>query len=213
MKDSSKLLNFNQNRPLKFKTFRKLGFSSRRKLLFDIDRSLSFDHERNLPFGRKGVKFRHFICGGCGATVVGDAESCPKCKSTFKVEERRVISSSKVSLSERIKHSRMKTFFGEEYKMQKRKEPREAPVYRCGSCGSNLRYLRDRGKWYCDRCRIFIGTAPRGQPKKVRTYTPTGGYGGGGGGGTKFVAGSRTHRTYPSEVVIVEDMSKRRRGR
>jgi hypothetical protein len=211
MKDSSKLLGFSHNRDLYFNEFRKVDIPLRRDLLFDHERELGFDSNRELPFGRKGVDFRHFICGGCGEVVNGEATKCPNCKSLFKVEDLRIRSDTKVSLSEDIEHSRMKEYFGKEYveHHEAHEHVREAK-YRCRSCGNDLRYISSRRKWYCDRCRIYIGTAPRGRPKKVRSYQSSQRIG---SGGPKFVEdrSQRPHR--PSEVVIVEDIDRKKRRR
>ena len=206
MKDSSKLLGFSPNRDLLFSEFRSVDFLIRRDLGFDINRDLTFDSERDLPFGIKGVNFRHFICGGCGEVVDGEATRCPKCKAAFKADDGNIFSDTDVTLSEEIEHSRMKELFGKEYEEHhEEREHQTEAAYRCRSCGSDLRYISSRRKWYCKRCRIYIGTTKRGSPKSPRRHTPSGG----GGGGTKFVSGQR--RRHPSEVVIVEDIRKRRR--
>lgn len=210
MKDASKLLNFNPDRELLFNTFRPVDFTVRRGLYFDIDRDLTFDSQRDLPFGKKGTKFRHFICGGCGSVVDGEAKRCPKCGAVFKGEKEFIESESEVDFSEEIRHSRMKEYFGEEYEEGTGPKRETRRVYRCGSCGKDLRYIRTRGKWYCDRCKIYIGATTRGGPKKVRRYTPSAGSG---PKGVKFVVDQRGRTRYPSEVVIVEDINKRRRRR
>lgn len=211
MKDSSKLLGFSPNRDLYFNEFRAVDIPLRRDLQFDLNRELGFDPQRELPFGRKGVDFRHFICGGCGAVVNGEATRCSSCQSLFKVEDVRIRSDTKVSLSEEIEHSRMKEHFGKEYTMEVHTHPqKKAPSYNCRSCGNDLRYISSRRKWYCDRCRIYIGTAPRGRPKKVRSYQSSQRIG---SGGPKFVEDRSQGPRRPSEVVIVDDINKRKRRR
>lgn len=210
MKDASKLLNFNPDRELQFNAFRPVDFTIRRGLYFDIDRDLSFDSQRDLPFGKKGTKFRHFICGGCGSVVDGEAKRCPKCGAVFKSDEEAMESESKVDFSEEIRHSRMREYFGEEYEEGIESKREASVVYRCGSCGNNLRYIRTREKWYCDRCKIYIGATTRGAPKKVHRFTPSAGSR---PGGVKFVVDQRARRRYPSEVMIVEDLNKRKRRR
>jgi predicted RNA-binding Zn-ribbon protein involved in translation (DUF1610 family) len=207
MKDSSKLLGFTPDRKLLFSEFRDVDFIIERDLQFDSERELQFDSQRELPFGKKGVNFRHFICGGCGEVVDGEAKRCPKCRSVFKSTDEEIKSDTKVTLSEEIEHTNMKEHFGREYveHREEHEHQREAS-YRCRSCGNDLRYISSRRKWYCDRCRIYIGTSKRGSPKTTRRYQPSSGYG---GGGTKFVSGQRARR--PSEVVIVEDINRRRR--
>jgi predicted RNA-binding Zn-ribbon protein involved in translation (DUF1610 family) len=209
MKDSSKLLGFSPNRDLYFDEFRNVDFSSQRDLLFDIDRELGFDSDRELPFGEKGVDFRHFICGGCGEVVNGEATRCPNCKALFKSDDIRVISDTKVSLSDEIEHSRMKEYFGKEYvDHHEAHEHAQEAAYRCRSCGNGLRYISSRRKWYCDRCRIYIGTARRGAPKKIHRYRQSPGRG---GSGQKFVEDRSQGARRPSEVVIVEDLKRKRR--
>jgi DNA-directed RNA polymerase subunit RPC12/RpoP len=211
MKDSSKLLGFSPNRDLYFNEFREVDIPLNRELQFDTNRELGFDSDRQLPFGKKGVDFRHFICGGCGEVVDGEATRCPNCNSVFKVEDIRIRSDTEVSLSEKIEHSRMNEYFGKEYTDEAHTHPRnEAPVYSCRSCGNDLRYISSRRKWYCDRCRIYIGTAPRGQPRKVRSYQSSQRIG---SGGPKFVEDRSQRPSRPSEVVIVEDIDKRKRRR
>lgn len=211
MKDASKLLNFNPDRELLFNTFRPVDITVRRGLYFDIDRNLSFDSQRDLPFGKKGTRFRHFICGGCGSVVDGEAKRCPKCRAVFKGEKVSIESESKVDFSEQIRHSRMKEYFGEEYKEGIRPpEGRRQQVYRCRSCGNTLKYVPKQRKWYCSRCRIYIGITTRGAPKKVHRYTSSAGTG---PRGVKFVVDQRGRKRYPSEVVIVEDINKRKRRR
>jgi hypothetical protein len=211
MKDSSKLLGFSPNRDLYFNEFRSVDIPIRRELLFDLNRDLGFDSERELPFGKKGVDFRHFICGGCGEVVDGDASRCPKCNSRFKVEDVRIRSDTEISLSEEIEHSRMKEYFGNEYIERSHSPAKKAqPVYNCRSCGNDLRYISSRRKWYCDRCRIYIGTAARGAPKKIHSYTPSSGYG---SSGQKFVENRNQRARHPSEFVIVEDINRRKRRR
>ena len=210
MKDSSKLLGFSPNRDLYFNEFRNVDFPIRRDLQFDLNRELGFDPERELPFGKKGVDFRHFICGGCGEVVNGEAKRCPNCKALFKSDEVAITSDTSVRLSEKIEHSRMREYFGDEYIEGRRAAPRAAPVYNCRSCGNDLRYISSRRKWYCDRCHIYIGTARRGGPKKVHRYTPSPGYG---SSGPKFVTDRDQRARRPSEVVIVEEIDRRKRRR
>lgn len=207
MKDTTKLLNFNPDRNLQFNVFRDVDFQMRRNLTFNIDRELTFDSERELTFGKKGVSFRHFACGRCGEVVEGDAIRCPNCGVVFEVEEESIGSDTRVRLSEEIEHSKMKQYFGEEYKERVRSETR-GPTYRCGSCGKLLRYIRERGKWYCDRCKIFIGVTPRGAPKTYHRFTS---HAGGGPGGVKFIETERRRPPRSGEVVIVEDLNRRRR--
>ena len=210
MKNSSKLLNFDLNRQLEFSVFRGVGFSSQRDLHFDLNRSLSFDSQRILPFGKKGVDFRQFVCGRCGVIVDGEAERCPNCKARFLSDEEPIESSTLVKSSKKVTHSKMEEYFGEEYVEEVKPPPiRRAPVYRCPSCGKNLRYIPPQKKWYCSRCKIYIGTTPRGRPKPVRAYTPRAGAA---SGGVKFIVEQRGSRR-PSEVVIVEELNRRKRGR
>jgi ribosomal protein L37AE/L43A len=209
MKDSSKLLGFNQNRDLYFNEFRSVDFPIRRDLQFDENRNLSFDSERDIPFGKKGVEFRHFICGGCGKVVNGEAKRCPKCRATFKGDEQRVLSSIDVRLSKEIEHSSMKEHFGDEYIEERMHEHEKHPTYRCRSCGNNLRYVSGQGKWYCDRCKIYIRTSRRGSPRKKRTYTPRAAT----ASGVKFVPDQRPRRYRASDVVVVEDINRRKRRR
>ncbi len=211
MRDSSKLLNFDLNRQLLFTVFRPVEFPTQRDLLFDLDRSLSFDSRRVLPFGKKGVDFRQFVCGRCGVVVPGDAQRCPNCEGLFASEDEPITSTTRVRPSENVAHSKMKDYFGEEYRESVGPAAkRRPPTYHCNSCGNNLRYITARGKWYCDRCRIYYGTASRGGPKKPHRFTP---HAGGGPGGVKFAGGQSGRRAYPSEVVMVEDLNKKRRGR
>jgi DNA-directed RNA polymerase subunit M/transcription elongation factor TFIIS len=208
MKDSTKLLGFNLNRRLLFSEFRGVDFSSQRDLLFDLNRDLLFDSDRDLPFGEKGVDFRHFICGGCGTVVNGEAVSCPKCKAHFKSDEESIYSDTIVSRSEDVAHSKMKEYFGKEYTEQHTSHPHKPSKYRCRSCGSNIRYIQSRGKWYCDRCRIYIGVSRKGAPKKVPRYRQSAGVG---TSGVKFAQDRNARKRYPSEVVVVEDLKRRRR--
>jgi predicted amidophosphoribosyltransferase len=209
MKDSSKLLGFDLNRKLLFSEFRRVDFPSRRKLYFNLDRKLAFDSQRKLPFGRKGIDFRHFVCGRCGTTVDGEAKRCPGCKAVFRKTEEQISSDTKVRPSRDIKHSKMNKLFGDEYTEKKKPPPdRRQLGYRCSSCGNNLRYISSHRKWYCDRCRIYIGTSQRGSPRKIRRYSPPARAG---GSGTKFVEEREKRKRYPSELVIVEDLNKKKR--
>jgi ribosomal protein L37AE/L43A len=209
MKNTTKLLNFNPDRKLLFNEYRRVDIPLRRDLIFDTDRELSFDSERDLPYGERGVTFRHFACGNCGQVVEGSAPKCPKCGAWFVSEETQVISDTKVKASLGATHSGMTEHFGAEYKMGLRSPPKQQPRYHCNSCGSDLRYIQSRRKWYCDRCKVYIGTSTRGPPKPRRVYQPRGG----GAGGVKFSSSPGGRQRRPGEVVIVEDIDRKRRMR
>ena len=209
VKDTTKLLNFNPDRRLLFNEFRRVGITLRRDLFFDSNRGLSFDSERDLGFGEKGVTFRHFACGNCGEVADGAAPKCPKCGAWFVSEETQVKSDTVVKASHGATHTKMAEHFGAEYKMGLRNPPKQQPRYHCNSCGSDLRYIQSRRKWYCDRCKVYIGTTTRGQPRPRRIYTPRGG----GAGGVKFSSSPRDRQRHPGEVVIVEDINRKRRMR
>lgn len=209
MKDTTKLLNFNPNRSLQFDPNRSVDIELRRGLMFDTDRDLSFDFQRTLPFGDHGVSFRHFACGNCGAVVDGSAPQCPKCRAWFISEKTQIESDTRVTLSEDVDHSSMTKHFGSEYQEQPARLTREPPRYRCNACGNSLRYIQSRRKWYCDRCRLYIGTSQQGQPRTPRQYVPQGGS----AGGVKFTTSQGGRQRHPGEVVIVEDINRRRRMR
>lgn len=209
MKDTTKLLNFNPDRKLLFNEFRRVGITLQRDLLFDSDRTLSFDSGRDLGFGDKGVTFRHFACGNCGEVVDGAAPKCTKCGAWFVTEETAVKSDTKVKESHDVAHTGMKEHFGEEYRMGLRSPPKQQPRYHCNSCGGDLRYIQSRRKWYCDRCKVYIGTSTQGRPRPRRVYQPRGG----GAGGVKFSSSPRGQQRRPGEVVIVEEINKKRRMR
>ncbi len=211
MKDITKLLNFDPDRRLLFNEFRRVDFSWQRNLLFDSNRELSFDSHRDLGYGKKGVTFRHFACGNCGQVVDGAAPKCPKCGAWFVSEETQVKSDTEVKPSQGATHSKMKEYFGDEYTMGLRSPPKQQPRYNCNSCGSDLRYIQSRRKWYCDRCKVYIGTSTQGRPKPRRIYSPRGG--GGGTGGVKFSTSPRGQQRRPGEVMIVEEINRKRRMR
>lgn len=209
MKDTTKLLNFNPDRRLLFNEFRRVGIPLRRDLIFDSNRDLSFDSQRDLRFGKEGVTFRHFACGNCGQVVDGAAPKCPKCGAWFVTEGEEVKSDTEVKASHGVEHSKMAEHFGDDYQERKKTAPPQHPRYRCNSCGADLRYIQSRRKWYCDRCKVYIGTSTQGRPRPRRIYQPTGG----GAGGVKFTPTSESRPRYPGEVVIVEDINKKRRMR
>jgi len=209
MKDTTKLLNFDPDRRLLFNEFRRVDIPMRRNLIFDTDRELSFDSQRDLKFGKKGVTFRHFACGNCGQVVDGSAPKCPTCGAWFVTEETPVKSDTQVVASEGATHSGMKEHFGDEYQERAKSQPAQHPRYRCNSCGGDLRYIQSRRKWYCDRCKVYIGTSTQGRPRPRRVYQPRGG----GAGGVKFSTSSGGGARRPGEVVIVEDMERERRSR
>jgi predicted RNA-binding Zn-ribbon protein involved in translation (DUF1610 family) len=210
LKDSSKLLGFDKNRTLWFHSFRTVDFPLKRKLTFDSERTLDFDSDRDLPFGKKGVSFRHFICGNCGNVVDGEVARCPGCRAKFRSDEKMVKSTTQVELSEEIQHSKMKQYFGEEYEEQRRSKTTEEAIYRCGSCGRILRFIRQRGMWYCDRCKIYIPTTTIGAPRNLHKHASSRSQYG--TSGVKFIVEPRNQRQYPSEVVIVDDLRQKRRS-
>jgi hypothetical protein len=208
MKDTTKLLNFNPDRKLVFPEFRQVDINLKRDLTFDSERNLEFDPQRELKFGKKGVTFRHFACGNCGQVVDGAAPKCTKCGAWFVTEETAVKSDTEVKTSNGATHTKMKDHFGEEYKMGLRSQTKQQPKYHCNSCGGDLRYIQSRRKWYCDRCKVYIGTS-KGRPKPRRVYQPRGG----GTGGVKFTPTPQERARRPGEVVIVEDINRKRRMR
>lgn len=81
------LLNFNADRSLGFSLDRALEFDITRPLGFDPNRTLGFRPNRDLGFGKRGVMFRGFVCGECGAITSSEATVCNECGAVFEIGE------------------------------------------------------------------------------------------------------------------------------